>query len=64
MERKKNNNIKGITYLTYIVQCVTIAAVLERDHPNTLTLQSIQVLITTAILTYTHIGDALEPTQV
>lgn len=38
---EKKNNIKGITYLTYIVLFVTIAAALERDHSNALTVKSI-----------------------
>ena len=44
-ERKKKNNIKGITYPMYIVLCVAVAGVLERNHPGILTLQSVQMWI-------------------
>lgn len=57
MERgSKRNNIKGITYPTYIVLCAAVTAVLERDHLNVLTLQSVQMQLSTDIPTDIHIA--------
>lgn len=54
------NNIKGITYPTYIVLCVAVTAVLERDHPNILTLQSVQIQILTDIHTDIRLAKGMQ----